>query len=450
MSETPSAQPAASALSLKNLGNNALRRNDLAAAEELYRQAIAVDANYMPAYYNLGNVLHQTKRYAQALTAFETAAALAPDDYEIQVNMGVTLNAMTKYDNAIAAFERATALVPNGLEAAINVGIAYYRSGRYQQAIDIWSKILKADATCSIARYYRSLVYLLLERWDEGFLDHEARLDLPGATSVESYLGESEWGGEPLHDKTLLIYHEQGLGDAIQLLRYAALCKAAGARVMVHCHEELATLLETCKDIDVVVPDGARLPESYDYYISLMSLPYALGRHAELAPLHLNVAPKPLPAITGAAGLKVGVCWQGGTKHDRDAERSISIETLSGALNGLTDATFFSLQDGALDSHGFAVPLHDHIDDFADTAGLAQQMDVVITVDTAVAHLCGSLGIPTWLLVTYAPDWRWGVAGDSTPWYPSVRLFRQPAPGDWATPLGQVRQSLEAMQAKGS
>jgi tetratricopeptide (TPR) repeat protein len=446
MSETPLTSTTETALSLKNQGNNASQRGDLAAAETFYKKAIALDANYMPAHYNLGNVFHKTKRYSEALTAFEAAAKIAPDDYEIQVNMGVTLNAMAAYSKAIAAFQRGAVFEPNALEPLINIGISYYRNGQYQQAADAWAKVLERDPSCSIARYYHSLVFLLMGKWEDGFLDHESRLDLANATPIETYLGDSEWSGEPLQDKTLLIYHEQGFGDVIQFLRYTSVCKAAGARVIVHCHEELASLLKTSEDIDLVVAEGSTLTESYDYYISVMSLPYALGRHPELSPLHLDVASKLVPEITNATGLKVGICWQGGAKHDRDAERSIPLETISDALSELTDTTFFSLQDKDLDAGSFATSLHVHINNFADTAALAQQMDVVVTVDTAVAHLCGSLGIPTYLLITYAPDWRWGIKGDTTPWYPSMKLFRQPALGDWQSALAKVRQSLEDLQ----
>ena len=400
-----------SAESLKNQGNAAMRRGALAEAQSFYRQAIRADPGYMPAHNNLGNTLRRQGRYEEALGAFEAAVNLAPEDYEIHVNIGVTLNAMARFDEAIDAFNRASTLAPDAVTPKVN----------------------------------RSMTYLLLERWEEGFLGYESRLDLPGAVP-EGLLagGKPEWDGSPLHGKTLLIYPEQGMGDVIQFLRYAPLCKAAGARVMACCHRPLARLLATADDIDVVAPEDMPLPEPFDAYISVMSLAYALGRHQELPPLRLNVPVTAVPEIAQAKGLRVGVCWRGSPSHARDSERSINRDEFWKHLAGIAGVSFFSLQIGDAGSNEFAMPLAPQINDFYDTANLVQQLDLVVTVDTSLAHLCGTLGVPTWVLITFSPDWRWGVADSQTPWYPGVRLFRQPSPGNWMAPLADIRKSLES------
>lgn len=433
-----------SAESLKTKGNAALQRGDIAEAESFYRMAISADSSYMPAHYNLGNTLRHQGRYNEALSAYEVAVNLTPDDYEIHVNIGATLNTMARFDEAISVFSRAAALAPGAIEPMINMGIALDRSGRYEEAIKAWSKVLERDPTCSVARYNRSLTYLLLERWKEGFLEHESRLDLPDTVPEDLLVGKTEWDGSPLDGKTLLIYPEQGMGDMMCFIRYAPLCKATGARVMLCCQPPLATLLETANDIDIVAPDGKPLPEPFDNYISVMSLAYIFGRHQELPPLRLNVPVKAVPEIVQAKGLKVGVCWRGNPKQSRDSERSIPKDDFWKHLAGIPGVSFFSLQIDDDSPNEFATPLAPYIKNFYDTANLVQQLDLVVTVDTSIAHLCGTLGVPTWALIIFSPDWRWGQTGKLTPWYPSIRMFRQPSPGNWSLPLADIRKSIKS------
>lgn len=431
-----------SAENLKSKGNAALQRGDLAGAEAMYRLAIEADGGYMPAHYNLAHVLRVTGRMADALVAYELAAQIAPDDYEVHVNRGVTLNAMGRFNEAISVFDLAVRLAPNALEPLLNKGVALDRSGRHQEAIEAWSALLARDPSCSIARYYRSMAYLLLGRFKEGFLEYESRLDLPGFVPDDLLAGKEEWDGCALDGKTLLIYPEQGMGDMLQFLRYVTACKELGARTMVVCHPPLASILATVDAIDIVIPDGAPLPEDFDVYISVMSLPYALGHDRVAQPLALRVPVRPLAEITEARGLKVGVCWQGSRQHERDAERSIPKEVFWATLAGTGNVSFFSVQvDERCD--GCVTALAHHMNDFHDSANLVQQLDLIVSVDTSIAHLSATLGVPTWVLVTHSPDWRWGMAGEATPWYPSVRIFRQPEPGDWNSVLAAVKACLQ-------
>lgn len=437
-----------SAESLKISGNAALDGGDVALAESFYRQAIAADPGYMPAHYNLGNALRQQGRSDEALAAYEAAARLAPDDYEIQVNIGVALTEASRLDEAISAFDRAAALAPAALEPLLNRGVALDRSRRYEEAIAEWSKVIARDPACSIARYYRSMANLRLGRWQQGFAEFEARLDQPDAVPQDLLEGKPKWDGSALAGKTLLIYPEQGMGDMLQFLRYAPLCKAAGARVMVCCQPPLASLLSTVSDVDLVTPDGVALPEPFDTYISVMSLPQVCGHHPELPPLRLDVPLLPLPEIATAKGLKVGICWQGNLLQSRDRERSVPRSEVARHFAGMDNVSFFSLQvDG--ESLEFATPLAPYIMDFSDTARLARQLDLVVSIDTSVAHLCASLDLPTWVMLSYSPDWRWGVGGPATPWYPHARLFHQAAPGDWSAPLAEIATRLRQMPADG-
>jgi hypothetical protein len=434
-----------SAESLKNQGNVALQSGKFDEAESMYRQALAVDAGYMPAHYNLGNVFRTTGRVADALAAYDIAARIAPEDYEIHVNRGVTLNAMSRFGEAISAFDTAATLAPDALEPPLNKGVALDRFGRHEEAIKVWSDMLVRNPNCSIARYYRSMAYLLINQPKQGFLEYESRLDLPGFVPHDLLAGKEEWDGSALGGKTLLIYPEQGMGDMLHFLRYVTACKERGARTMVVCHPPLMSLLETVQDIDLVVPDGAPLPEDFDAYISVMSLPYALGIDHKAQPLQLRVPIEPFAQLTQTSALKVGVCWKGNSKHDRDLERSIDPSVFWQALGGIEGVSFFSIQLDSESDHN-AISLAPYITDFRDTANLVQQLDLVVTVDTSVAHLCGSLGVPTWVLVTYSPDWRWGIGSDTTSLYPSIKLFRQRAPGNWSDVLADVKKSLQELK----
>lgn len=230
----------------------------------------------------------------------------------------------------------------------------------------------------------------------------------------------------------------------LQFLRYVTACKDLGARTMVVCHPPLASLLATVDAIDRVIPDGTPLPEDFDVYISVMSLPYALGHERAGQPLALRVPVEPVAEIAEARGLKVGVCWQGSRTHERDAERSIPKEAFWQTLAGTENVSFFSVQIDDDRCDGCATALARHMNDFHDSANLIQQLDLVVSVDTSVAHLSATLGVPTWVLVTRSPDWRWGTTGDTTPWYPSVRIFRQPVSGDWSSVLAKVKGRLQS------
>jgi hypothetical protein len=202
-------------------------------------------------------------------------------------------------------------------------------------------------------------------------------------------------------------------------------------------------LLATSPDIDVVFPDGTPAPEAFDTYISVMSLGYVFGRAPDLGPLRLSIPPARHEVVSGQ-GFKIGVCYRGSPGHPRDAERSIPKELFWRHLAGIPGVNLYLFQvDDLSDEH--ATPLAPFISDFMDTAMLARQMDLILTVDTSLAHLCGTLGIPTWVLVTRSPDWRWGEAGETTPWYPGIRILRQPRAGDWNEALAEAATRIRKL-----
>lgn len=438
------------AVSLKDQADTAWRNGDAGRAETLYRQAIKTDPACLPARSALGFLLRSAGRLTDALACYDAAARIAPRDAEIHLGRGVTLTALGRYAHAIHAFDFAQRHAPAAAEPPINKAVALALCGRHEEAIGIWTALLERNPGLAPARLYRAFSWLLMGRMKEGFAEHEARLHLPGVVPHDLLVGRKAWDGSPLHGRTLLIYPEQGMGDMIQFLRYARAAKARGARTMVVCHAPLVRLLRAAEGIDVVVPDdGTPLPEDFDVYLALMSLPHLFSDLPVPGPLPLDVPPAPLDCIAGAPGLKVGLCWQGNRQHDRDAERSIPPAAFWKALNGVEGVSYFSLQiEDRSGGHGLS--LAPHIRDFHDTAALVQQLDLVVTVDTSVAHLSGSLGVPTWMLVTFSPDWRWGLEGEATHWYPGMRIFRQPQPGSWEAALRKVREALVHAAAGGA
>ena len=430
----------------KTQGNAEMQQGRLDKAETCYRQAIEADPDYMPAHYNLGNALSQQRRFAEALPAYRRAAELVPDDYEIHINLGAALKSLGRTEQALASFEKAHTLAPQALEPVMNIAIVSLLLGRYDRARKDFDAALDISPDASIVHFNRAMLLMLLGEWEEGLKEHRYRLEVNREGFPAYVRSIPQWDGTAsLAEKTVLIWPEQGLGDQIQCLRYARLLRQNGAReIFVYAYPALVSLLATSTDLDLIAPDGGPLPQRPDLMVSDMSLLDIFGPRPDLQPLKLAPYPETTAEIATAPGLKVGVCWKGNPDHGRDAERSIPHETFWKHLSATRGVSFFSFQIGSNEPCP-ATPLAPMIDEFFDTAVLAKQLDLIVTVDTSLAHLGGTLGIPTWVLVTHSPDWRWGVSGDTTPWYDSVRIHRQAIAGDWPALLGQVRLDLETL-----
>jgi hypothetical protein len=301
--------------------------------------------------------------------------------------------------------------------------------------------------------YDRGLLALRMGRFREGWAGYEARLQCPGLITPVRRFPQPAWTGEPFPGRTLLVHYEQGLGDTFMFVRFLAQVKALGGRVLLLVQPALAAVVATCPGVDEVLPEGAPLPP-FDLQIALLSLPRVLG--TELDTLPAAVPYLDVPAIVPnrdkllkllaatADQTRVGLVWAGSPRHFRDRERSIPPAKFT-QLAELPGIAWFSFQLGA----GNAAPalpalmtLDPWIRNFSDTAYALSGMQLVITVDTAVAHLAGALGIPTFLLVTFFPDFRWLMGREDSPWYPSVRIYRQPSPGDWDSVLARVLADL--------
>ncbi|WP_190274165.1 tetratricopeptide repeat protein [Geitlerinema sp. PCC 7407] len=465
---------------LELLGTLRCQQGDVVEGESHLRRAIALQPDFAAAHGNLANALKEQGRLEEAIAHYAQAVSLKPDYAEAYGNWGLALQALQRLDEAIAVGQRAVELQPQFAEGWVSLGVAYQAQQDYSQAIAHYERALALDPQHLRARYnlgviaqdhgdlataiahYRhtvalqpsfaegqfAIAFALLLQGDlvAGFRAYEWRWKLAGWPPRE--FAQPEWDGSPLSGKTILLHAEQGLGDTIQFVRFARQVKARGGRVLLECPPSLKRLLTGVAGLDAVLSEGDRWPD-FDLHAPLLSLPRMLGTRLETIPAevpYLQAAPEDGPRLSGS-GYRVGIVWGGSDIHRRNRQRSCPLREFQ-ALFELAGTTWYSLQKGPqtqdLQVLGDAriENVGDRCQDMADTAAAIAQLDLVITVDTSVAHLAGALGKPVWILLSYAADWRWLLERTDCPWYPTARLFRQPSPGDWASVFRQVHQAL--------
>jgi Flp pilus assembly protein TadD len=471
---SPRATPSDTLEQLFIQGNLCLAAGEMAAAATAYRAALAIDPAQAALHGNLAFALDETGDAVAAEHHYRQALTLEPEQAQLWINYGVLLLQGKRLDEAEAALRRALALSPQDTSALSNLGVLLAQRYREEEAEATLREALRLQPQHRKAAY--NLGYLLLRqgRLEEGWLRLEQR-DRHGALAerLARQLPCPRWRGESLQGRSLLIALEAGHGDMVHFCRYAALAKAAGARrVTVLCHPALTTLFETLDGCDQAIPFDQRLPDSnegqaetFDYWVPPLSLPHLFATRPDTMPatlpyLHADPArvARWAPRLAAPPGLlKVGLVWKGNPNFENDAERSLpGLATLS-PLGKVPGVVFFSLQKGAGEDQAATPPSELHLTplggdltDFADTAAVIAQLDLLITVDTAVAHLAGALNKPCWLLLPwYLPDWRWFQNREDSPWYPGVmRLFRQPAMGDWGSVVARVVQALRDRAGK--
>ena len=435
-----------------NRGNalQALKRFD--AALKSYERAIAVKPDSAIAHNNRGNALRKLNRLTEALSAYQDAIRLKPDYAQAYCNMGCTLADLGQVDDARHFYQRTLMLDPAFAEAHFNLAVLANQGGNYELALACLDQSIALDPAPA-AYWNKSLVKLLLGDFQEGFLLYEwgwkSKLRLGKRNFKEPlWLGET-----PLAGKRLLIHHEQGIGDCIHYARYVQLAVELGAKVILETVAPLVPLLKTLTPACELVVVGEPLPP-FDCYIPLMSLPLAFGTtldHMPPAAPYLFADPARVAAwyqkLGAASKPRVGLVWSGSTLHQNDHNRSMALKELLPILS--LPLEFHCLQKEIRDEDAnclAALPMirtHDAaITDFADTAALVALMDLVISVDTSVAHVAGAMGRPVWILLAAAPDWRWLLTREDSPWYPSARLFRQDKPSNWDVVTTRVRAAL--------
>ena len=437
-----------------NRGNalkNLERLDDALAA---YDHAIAIKPNNAVAHCSRGVILWEQGSLKEALAAYEQAIRGNPNYAEAYSNLGLVLRDLDRIEEALVAQEHAIRLKPDYAAAHNNRATVLLDLGRLKDAVVASERAIELKPDYAVAHYNRALLLLLAGDFNKGWKGHEWRWEAMDIPAPGHKFHQSQWDGKPLAGKTILICAEQGYGDTIQFIRYVQLLAKTDCRIIVECPKRLLQLLSSLAGIDDLVASGEPLPD-FDVYVPLMSLPYILGTTVETIPDDCPYLSSPdlSTEIRYQMGLtdtnkNVGVVWAGNPNHKNDRNRSVKLEMFSHLLD-IPGINLFSLQVGDRvvdlktnrDMKGI-IDMSPYISSYQDTASIIKHLDLIVSVDTSVVHLAGALGIPTWLLLPYTPDWRWQLDCDDSPWYPSMRLFRQPKRGDWGSVFTLINATL--------
>lgn len=443
------------AQALNNLGHLLRRRGDLDEAIGRFRAAVSVAPQYAAAWSNLCGSLSEAGRRADAIEAGRRAVRLDPQSADGFYNLGNAYAALPNPDRAIDCYRRSLQCDPMHLDCLVNLGAALQSAGRCEMAIDVLDRALQVSPSLPAATWNKALALLLSGRFREGWACYEARWDaVPWMRPSVS--DKPMWDGSPLEGGTMLVISEQGFGDSIQCVRYVSMAIARGGSVVLEAPQALWALFQRLPGRPPVIATGEARP-AFDVWAPVMSLPRLFKTEMETIPNQC-----PYFDVGGAAPLssgeerrpRVGLVWRGSLTNDRGAFRSCRLVDLEPLLE-IAQATFFSLQTELSDDDRQLLDAREIEDlgssfgDFLDTAEAVRGLDLVITVDTATAHLAGALARPVWTLLSAMPDWRWLLDRGDSPWYPTMRLFRQPALGDWTNVIAAVVRALKADLEKG-
>jgi tetratricopeptide (TPR) repeat protein len=422
-----------------------------------FQQLLLRDPRHLEARINSGLAQAALGSSEQALVQFDAALALAPGHPIAQFNRGVALLKLGRYAEALAANEAALAAAPEHSGALLNRGRALAQLNRLDAAIASYEALIARHKDHADAHSNLALTLLTHGDYRRGFAEYEWRWRRTGMP-VPKNRGRLWLGEFPLARKTILLHAEQGLGDTIQFVRYVPWLVAAGASVVLEVPAELKTLMAGFDGAATVIARG-EAPPPFDVHCPLGSLPLALQTDLATVPAQIPYLAadatrlaKWSAHIDGLPRPRVAIAWSGNASHDNDRNRSIAFARLAPLFD--TSAGFVSVQRDVRDSDAAALAAETRVtntgselDDFDDTAAVLALSDLVIAVDTAVVHLAGAMGRPVWVLVPFAPDWRWGLTGETTPWYPTARLFRQTSPDDWDGVIARVGAELARFAA---
>ena len=462
---------------------------NLAEAETLYRQVLAAEPNNTDAIHLLGVLAQQNGRLADAEKLIGQAIRLAPATPEFHVNMGRVLADQNRLDLAVSAFRHALKLRPRDAETHNNLGAVLQKQERIAEATAEFQTVLKIAPRHAAAMIALAGIVADAARWDEaialcraalaiepdnadahlnlavlllrsgdfahGWSEYEWRWKVAGLEVGPLTSAQPPWNGGELAGKRIVLHTEQGLGDTIQMARFAPLVRRRGGYTILYCQPELTRLLKTVPEVDEVIAWG-KLPPPCDEHCPMISLPRAFKTDLTNIPAnvpYVSADPERSRKWRDRIGedkrLKVGLAWAGSANHARDLQRSLPLSRFA-PLAARTDVRFFSLQKGNAAEQARSAPFEltdwtDELSDFADTAALVENLDLVITVDSAVAHLCGALGRKVWVLIPWIPDWRWLLDRADSPWYPTLRLFRQKKRDDWDAPLAEMAEAMRIL-----
>ena len=481
---------------LQNLGYILMKRGDLQSAIQLLNRAVEIKPDYFRAYNNLALAYEKTKQFELAEATYRQALKVQPDFPDTMNNLANALMELKKFDEALVVYRRASELMPADAEILSNVGNALKKLRQYDEAETIHRRALAMNPDSppvlnnlasvmevlkradEAERLYRraievrpdygpahwNLSSILLRRGDliEGFKEFEWRDLWTGVDSSRKF-PKPTWDGSNLRGKRILVHAEQGLGDSLQFIRFIPQVVSRGGVVIVEIQPALRQLLSNYPGISEIVSYGEALPE-YDVQIKLTSLPLALGTTLENCNPRSPYLHAPADAIErwrnrlaefSDRKLNVGLAWAGNPQHFKDFNRSIKLSTYA-PLAAVTGVRFFSLQKGPAGDQAANPPagmeLIDwtaELTDFTETAGLVQNLDLLISIDSAIVHLSGAMAKPAWVLIANLPDWRWLLNVSESPWYPTVRLYRQIRECDWSDPIAAIATDLASLANRG-
>jgi hypothetical protein len=440
-------------------GNVLSDLNRLQEALANYNKAIKLKPKYAQANFNRGNVLHKLQQLEQALASYDNAIDLKPDYAQAYLNRGNVLNDLNRLDEALASYDNALELKPDYAEAYSSRGNVLHEIDRLKDALASYDKAIEFSPEYARAHHGKSFILLLTGKFHSGFQELEWRRlnELSALYSDRERFTQPLWlGNASLANKSILLHSEQGLGDCLQMCRYAKLVKNMGARVLLEVPKPLIALLESLDGVDALIEKGMS-PIDFDFQCPLMSLPLAFKTDLASIPNaqpYLKSNSEKLELWRQRLGYsskpRIGLVWTGNKNHRHDHKRSIELASMLRILP--KDFEYVSLQkevrevDKPALAEGHVRHFGELLEDFSDTAALCDLMDLVISVDTSVAHLAGAIGKTTWILLSYIPDWRWLLHRDDSPWYGSVKLYRQGEDRQYAPVLERVAKSMRELQ----
>jgi cytochrome c-type biogenesis protein CcmH/NrfG len=401
----------------------------------------------------LGQLLLELGANQASVGCFKRALEIEPDNSGALSGAGIALLALDREDEAIQRHAKAAKLAPNNLTILANYAVGLRGCNRQEEAIGVFDRALQLEPENPVIGWERVLALLDLGRFEEGWNNYELRWKQPGINGRK--FAAPRWTGQDLVGKTVFVYEEQGFGDTILFSRFLPQVKARGARVVFEARPELQRLFASVPGVDLLVPPGGH-QAPFDFECPIMSLPACLGTTLETIPPPAVLAPPPPlgPEISrlldlGAGRFKVGIVWSGSILFARNHRRAVTPDRFL-PFAEVSGVQLYSLQKGPLEAQlgacagrSLVLELGPLLNDFATTAAVLRDLDLVIMTDTAVAHLAGSLGLPVWNLLNYRPGWIYLRDRNDTPWYPSMRLFRQPKLGDWDSVFESAIQALQ-------
>ena len=427
---------------------------------------LGTQADHVGAIANLGTALMGQGRLEEAIASYQQALALNPDYGEVHSNLGIALRDQGRLEDAVVSYQRALTLKPDLAEAHSNLGIALRDQGRFEEALASFNRALERRPDFAEPHFHRALCRLLIGDFARGWEEYEWRWEMPQLKARKRNFPQPHWLGKgEIAGKTILLHAEQGFGDTLQFCRYVPLVAERAAHVVLEVQKPLCELVSTLRGAAQIVSTDDVLPD-FDIHCPLLSLPPVFGTRLEAIPSqtpYLSTAPHKRNTwrdrLSNHQRPRIGLVWSGGSRKHQlhlpganliDRQRSLQFDQLEPILR-VRGCGFYSLQkgdDATAQLHNSALP-HGVIDwsaefhDFSDTAALLENLDLVISVDTSVAHLAGALGKPFWLLNRYNTCWRWLLDREDSPWYPTARLFRQDAMREWDPVIARVATALQ-------